>query len=666
MPRLFCAGLLLLAALVPTSAIPSPLVDSHDLMALRGLADGESALALSPDGDALAIFETTINVEANRYQNDLILIDLATDRAPRRIGDGGDIILSATDGRRTGRSIARTASWSPDGRTIAFLAERDDRVEIWTTDRTGAAQRRAILPGDVRAFFWAADGSLFVETATARAILAETRINQAREGFAVDERFAPGYALLPRPDETSARQYWRLTNDAAAAEIARADYLAAQVLANRRRAWVGASDESATVATPPLGVFAAAGETPVQCRNTACTGALAAAWASADSARVVFTRLEGHGRALSALYVWTRDDNEVRRLRRADERMSACAVRADHAYCLQESATRPRRLISISLATGRSSVVYDPNPQWLPYTSWRVERLDATNADGEASFAHLVYPQGYRPGRRYPLVIVQYLSRGFLRGGVGGEAPIYPLAARGYFVLSVDRPEPRALNARMTADAVLRQTELDGTEVDMKLEAIERLLQQLRGRGLIDEDRIALTGMSDGAETLYAALLGPRRFAAAIAASPPRDPSAYWLSAETHVESMRSQIGYRAPWDESEPAWTAWWSRSAFYNADRIETPLMLNLAESEVLHAAPLIRRLRERGAALDAFVYPGAYHIKWLPSHVTASQQRTMAWIDFWLCGRSPPDEALATRWVEMRQAHPAASPTSTAGGC
>src|SRR3546814_10673539 len=50
----------------------------------------------------------------------------------------------------------------------------------------------------------------------------------------------------------------------------------------------------------------------------------------------------------------------------------------------------------------------------------------------------LVYPVGYEPGRRYPMVIVQYRTKGFLRGGIGDEVPIQTLAGRGYFILSVD------------------------------------------------------------------------------------------------------------------------------------------------------------------------------------------------------------------------------------
>src|SRR3546814_4567827 len=44
------------------------------------------------------------------------------------------------------------------------------------------------------------------------------------------------------------------------------------------------------------------------------------------------------------------------------------------------------------------------------------------------------------PFLSYPLVVVQYDTRGFLRGGTGDEYPIQALAASGFAVLSVSRP----------------------------------------------------------------------------------------------------------------------------------------------------------------------------------------------------------------------------------
>src|SRR5690606_25992642 len=125
------------------------------------------------------------------------------------------------------------------------------------------------------------------------------------------------------------------------------------------------------------------------------------------------------------------------------------------------------------------------------------------DAEGNESFAQLVYPAGYRRGRRYPLVIVQYRALGFLNAGTGREAPIFPLAAQGYFVLCVDRPEFRDRESRLPARQLEREIELDGSESRAKREANLAFIAELDARGLVDGDRIAITGMSDGAQTLF-------------------------------------------------------------------------------------------------------------------------------------------------------------------
>src|SRR5690606_31417193 len=118
-------------------------------------------------------------------------------------------------------------------------------------------------------------------------------------------------------------------------------------------------------------------------------------------------------------------------------------------------------------------------------------------------------------------------SRGFLRGGVGGEYPIHALAARGYFVLSVDRTDNRDLLARLPAAQSQLVTELDGSELRMKQTQLEGLLRRIGDRNIVDPARIAITGLSDGAETVFWMISQTDLFAAAVSSSPPVDPSGY-------------------------------------------------------------------------------------------------------------------------------------------
>src|SRR4029079_9628081 len=94
-------------------------------------------------------------------------------------------------------------------------------------------------------------------------------------------------------------------------------------------------------------------------------------------------------------------------------------------------------------------------PEFAGLAMGKVRRLRWTADQGARSFGDLVLPPDHRPGTRHPLIVVQYTTLGFLRGGTGDEYPIEALAARGFAVLSVERTEPLGLHvARSNAELV--------------------------------------------------------------------------------------------------------------------------------------------------------------------------------------------------------------------
>src|SRR3546814_14175234 len=101
---------------------------------------------------------------------------------------------------------------------------------------------------------------------------------------------------------------------------------------------------------------------------------------------------------------------------------------------------QPRDLVEIDWTSGFIRPLIDLNPEWSDLKLGTVTRLKWVNKFGIETFGDLVLPPNHARAAKLPLVVVQYNSRGFLRGGTGDDYPIQAIAARGFAVLSFHRP----------------------------------------------------------------------------------------------------------------------------------------------------------------------------------------------------------------------------------
>ena len=102
---------------------------------------------VSPDGKSVAVVVSRVNAKENRYDAEVVAIDVAT--GARR---------PLTFDRR---GIA-SPRWSPDGARIAFLAnDKDAKRQVWILPLSsgGDARRLTDAPKGVQQFAWSPDGS---------------------------------------------------------------------------------------------------------------------------------------------------------------------------------------------------------------------------------------------------------------------------------------------------------------------------------------------------------------------------------------------------------------------------------------------------------------------------------------------------------------------------
>jgi dipeptidyl aminopeptidase/acylaminoacyl peptidase len=657
---------------------PARSITADDLVALRDI----DAVVVSPDGSRVAYLLRRADAERDAYDTGWFVVGAADAGEPVYLGDGGEPQLATTpNGHQVGEVAAPPAAWSPDGRWLAYLVQAGGEIQLWRSRADGARREQLTrLASDVVDFAWSTDGAnlLVLAGRETRAEAAEARAEEGRRGFLLDDRFNPGHAPTPLYREPDTPRAWLLDVRTRTIRLAMAGE-AAELGGGLATRAAGASEAREAPASPDGRVVArleqerdAAGGRPdrlvaasrngglLRRRAPVCAGALALLGWTEDGREVAFVRRFGVSGRMTSLQVWAPAEDSVRTLIETEALLDGCALAGARVVCAQETATTPRRLIAIDLDDGGVRTLVDPNPELSGVAFGRVETADLTNRFGHESFAQILTPPDYVEGRAYPVVVTTYRSRGFLRGGVGDEYPPHLFAAAGLVVLSFDMPdadvhpvEDRGARAWPDCPACgageLRHASA-AASLELGLEALE-------DRGLLDPERVAITGLSSGASIAFDALTretrpgSDRRFSAAIVSYAAGDPIAAYVAPRAWRESWISDIG-----GLPEEGGRRYLERvSPALNASRIEAPILMNVADRELVQSLQTIATLEHLGKPLEVLVYPGERHVKRSPAHRLAIYRRNLQWLQFWLQDKEPDeplDPGQIERWRALRE--------------
>jgi len=662
-------------AMPPTLATPQPrrALVPEDLVRLRDIGPVDpmqqyaGLFSVSPDGRRAAFQLRRGDPAANGYCLAMVVVDLRPDGKAVVVDRGGDFIRYRFDFRgkasfQSGVADTITPRWSPDGRWIVYRRRDRGAVQLWRA-RTDGGGSEAITDSidDVDDFRITADGRGVVYSTRPglREALAAIE-KEGLSGFHYDDRFSPTSSNRPFAPAPIPRKTWFLNVGSGDVRTATPDEAALLDKASRQEGeWTEASDSMGAIAKiriPADSLYASRGQLVVEknsraapCGAPECADASYPWW---EGDRVRFLRHEGWRNTETAIYEWKPGDARARSLYVTEDLLLGCVPLRDALTCLREGALQPRRLERLDPATGARDIVFDPNPEFANLTLGRVERLRSRNSFGLASFADLVLPVGYEPGKRYPLVVVQYVSRGFLRGGTGDDYPIQAFANRGFAVLSVDKPDPVGIKAApdyVEGDRINLKDFADRRSV---LEAVEDPVRVAIARGIADPARIGITGLSDGSSTVQFALLHSKLFSAFASSSCCWDTSMP-IRVGPGAAKLFHTMGYPRMTDDSETARAFWRQIAITPNAARIRAPILVQIADDEYWSALQSFTALRELDRPIDMFVFPGEHHVKWQPAHRLATYTRAIDWFDFWLNGaKAPGRDVEIARWEAMRQ--------------
>jgi dipeptidyl aminopeptidase/acylaminoacyl peptidase len=665
------------SAILPPRHVPAGrrALEPEDLARLRDIgpvepdAYAEPFFTVSPDGRRIAFQLRRGDPQRNNYCLAMVVLDLSRQDDPTIVDLGNDPLLLTIDLRGiadfpTGLMKVITPRWSPDGKWIAFLKRVGATAQVWRAFADGSGSAPLTNSEvDVVDFRIGADGSTIIY-ATRPGIARQLRANErdGRNGWHYDERFVPWLTkrpLIRAPVERQVQVLEIASGKVRAASAAEAEPIASdhQIIANAGSApaiggtglAIGATGLTGGALRGSFHARSADG-TAETCAAAQCEGAMTPWWMP-DRRHVRFFRREGWANASTAVYDWNLGTGAVRRLHVTDDVLSSCAPDRTSLICRIDSSLEPGRLVRLDPETGKRQLLFDPNPEFAHLTLGRPERLHWRNQFGSETIADLVLPVGYRPGQRYPMVIVQYHTRGFLRGGTDDEYPIQAFANRGYAVLSFQAPALSSAMRSKDYEEVGRKN-LENFANRKNIEAaLEGGVRIAVDRGIADPRRIGITGLSDGSTTVEWALVHSRLFAAAAMSTCCFDPTfiatAGPLSARHFLEE-----GYPGVLGHDDDFWK---QVAVSANARRITAPVLINASEEEFLDTLLTYTALREAGVPVDLFEYPDEYHARWQPAHRLATYRRSLDWFDFWLRGirsNDPDRHAEIKEWERLKQ--------------
>jgi dipeptidyl aminopeptidase/acylaminoacyl peptidase len=627
-----------------------------------------SGLSASPSGREVVFRVERASIERNSYFLDWYVADLETGTT-RRIADGGGPIEGGAEPLAVEAPV-----WSPDERFVFHRALVDGAIGIWRTAVDGSGRWPVVIvDADVERIAAGEDAaSLIYELGPSRAEIERAERSEYDDGILVDGSVDLNQNLYRGGWVNGRLASQRLTGQ----WVSRAGLL---WRAPRQRYRLDLQSFSVTALGPdvpppaqPLTpaaldvamVLDRAGRPPVRVhrradRSTieveqggawlACSAAAcmerriaAIAWRP-ESEQLAFTTQDAHYR--QSLHLWDLASDTVRTVVRAGGLIAGsrdpsqpCALTSRAATCVTASAVGPPRLEAIDLYSGARTVLFDPNTTLRDRAMPRVEQLTWRMDDGrEATGTVLLPPTALRAPA--PMFVTYYSCPGYLRGGVGDEFPLAPLADAGFVVACLNMVPDEGVDMVASYRA--------------GLESVETLVDHLTARGWVDPSRIGMGGFSHGSEVTMWVAMNSQLLAAASIASPQFTPSGYWSNAlpgRDFTGVLRAFFGLASP-DEAPERWRV---VSPALNTGRIDAPLLMQMPENEARAQAEVYARLALTATPVELYAFPDENHVKFQPRHRLATYRRNLDWFRYWLQGVIDPDPAKAGqygRWQEMR---------------
>ncbi|MFG0274911.1 MAG: prolyl oligopeptidase family serine peptidase [Phycisphaerales bacterium] len=305
--------------------------------------------------------------------------------------------------------------------------------------------------------------------------------------------------------------------------------------------------------------------------------------------------------------------------------------------------TTPPQLFTARLDAGAITdavQITDLNASWKDKPMGRTEVIHWEGAEGDTVEGLIFYPYDYEEGDRFPLIVNPH----------GGPASANVDAWSSNYVFAQQLWRQRGagilwVNYHGSSDYGLEWVEsIQGRYYELEIPDIENGVDHLIERGLVDPDRLAVVGWSNGGILGAELITRTNRYkAASIGAA-----DVEWISDWANVAFGASFDNYYflgPPWEQLEH----YIEKSPFFRLTEVTTPTIIFTGDKDV-NVPPhqswsLFRALQQIGKApARLVVFPGEPHGLNKPAHQKRKLEETLTWLDRYLFeSYDPADKAL-----------------------
>ena len=289
----------------------------------------------------------------------------------------------------------------------------------------------------------------------------------------------------------------------------------------------------------------------------------------------------------------------------------------------------PREVFSGKIAGDKIKRLTNHNP-WMK--SKRIARQEVTEwlgADGWRIEGVLTYPLYYKAGQKYPLVLqIHGGPEGVSLNGWTTSAgyPVQVLAGEGYFVL---QPNYRGSGGRGVDFSKADHDDLGGKEFEDVLAGVDTLIE----RGFVDGERVGTGGWSYGGYfSAWAATRHSERFKASVVAA----GISNWISfaGTTDIPHEMSLVHWNSYWHTQRDLH---WERSPQYYIEKADTPTLVIHGMSDTrVHpeqGIQLYTALKIKRVPTKLVLYPRQPHGLVERAHQLDYMKRVVEWFNKYL---------------------------------